>query len=128
MTAASAIILSSYFLANLSALVMRYSGLTGYRPSFRVRLTPWVQILSMLLFAFFIIDLGIAGLVVALSLVVVSLGVYFLYGRSRHRGEYALLHVLERITNRALTGHRINAVLPPVALPGNRANRLDCEL
>ncbi len=47
----------------------------------------------------------------ALSLVVVSLGVYFLYGRSRHRGEYALLHVLERITNRALTGDNLEREL-----------------
>ncbi len=110
-TAASTIILSSYFLANLSALVMRYSGLTGYRPTFRVRLTPWVQIVSMLLFAFFIIDLGLTGLVVAVSLVALSLGVYFLYGRSRHRGEYALLHILERITNRAFTGDNLEREL-----------------
>lgn len=110
-TAASTIILSSYFLANLSALVMRYSGLTSYRPSFRVRLTPWIQILSMLLFAFFIIDLGAAGLLVAVSLVAVSLGVYLLYGRSRHRGEYALLHILERITNRAFTGDSLEREL-----------------
>ena len=110
-TAASTIILSSYFLANLSALVMRYSGLTSYRPSFRVRLTPWIQILSMLLFAFFIVDLGAAGLLVAVSLVVVSLGVYLLYGRSRHRGEYALLHILERITNRAFTGDNLEREL-----------------
>ena len=47
-TAASTIILSSYMLANLAALVMRYSRLTGYRPTFRVRLTPFLQIVKEL--------------------------------------------------------------------------------
>jgi mannitol/fructose-specific phosphotransferase system IIA component (Ntr-type) len=110
-TAASTIILSSYMLANVAALVMRYSKLTGYRPTFRVPLTPIVQILSIALFIFFIVDLGIAGLIVASSLVVVSLGVYLLYGRPRHTGEFALLHLIEQITNRTLTGDHLEREL-----------------
>ena len=103
-TAASTIILSSYMLANVSVLVMRYSKLTSYRPTFRVRFTPFVQIVSMILFVFFIADLGAAGLIIAGALAIISLGVYLFYGRFRHSGEYALLHVIERITNRKIAG------------------------
>jgi len=110
-TAASTIILSSYLLANVAALVMHYSKLTSYRPTFRVRLTPYVQIISIVLFVFFIVDLGAAGLVVGAGLVVVSFGVYLSYGRKRHTGEYALLHLIERITNRELTGNNLEREL-----------------
>jgi mannitol/fructose-specific phosphotransferase system IIA component (Ntr-type) len=98
-------------LANLAALVMRYSRLTSYRPSFRVPLTPFVQIASIALFVFFIADLGTAGLIVAAGLVVASFGIYLLYGRKRHRGEYALLHLIERITSRELTGDNLEREL-----------------
>jgi mannitol/fructose-specific phosphotransferase system IIA component (Ntr-type) len=90
---------------------MRYSRLTSYRPTFRVRLTPFIQIGSIALFVFFIVDLGAAGLLVAAGLVVVSFGVYLLYGRKRHRGEYALLHLIERVTNRELTGDNLEREL-----------------
>lgn len=110
-TAASTIILSSYFLANLAGLVMRYSGLTGYRPTFRVPLTPVPQIAAMVLFVFFVIDLGLTGVAVAAALVTVSLAVYLLYGKRLHAGEYALLHVLERITNRELTSTNLEREL-----------------
>jgi APA family basic amino acid/polyamine antiporter len=109
--AASTIILCSYLLANVAAMVMRYSRLTSYRPTFRVPLTPVVQIISIVLFVFFIVDLGAAGLAVAAGLVVVSFGVYLLYGRKRHTGEYALLHLIERITNRELTGDNLEREL-----------------
>lgn len=110
-TAASTIILSAYFIANLSALVMRYSRLTSYRPTFRVPLTPGTQIFAMLLFLFFIADLGLPGLAVAGVLTAVSLAVYFGYGRSRNGGEYALLLLLERITNRAFGGDNLEREL-----------------
>jgi amino acid transporter/mannitol/fructose-specific phosphotransferase system IIA component (Ntr-type) len=110
-TAASTIILGSYLLANVAVLVMRYSGLTSYRPTFRVPFTPVTQIVSMGLFVFFVVDLGVAGLVVVAALVLASLAVYLLYGRRRHEGEYALLHVLERITNRAITGNHLEREL-----------------
>ena len=103
-SAASTIILSAYLLANLGALVMRYSRLASYRPTFRVRFTPYIQIVAIAAFVFFIIDLGWPGVTVAGSLALLSIAVYLFYGRRRHRGEYALLHLIERITNRKIAG------------------------
>jgi mannitol/fructose-specific phosphotransferase system IIA component (Ntr-type) len=90
---------------------MRYSKLTSYRPTFRVPFTPVVQILSIGLFVFFIADLGLSGLAIAGALGAISLGVYLIYGRSRHTGEYALLHLIERITNRAIAGNDLEREL-----------------
>ena len=45
------------------------------------------------------------------SLIVVSIAIYLLYGRRRHTGEYALLHLVERITNRAITGDHLEREL-----------------
>jgi APA family basic amino acid/polyamine antiporter len=110
-TAASTIILGSYLLSNVAVLVMRYSRLTSYRPTFRVPLTPATQIISIAIFVFLIADLGRAGLIVAGALVLVSLLVFVVYGRRNHSGEYALLHLVERITNRALTGNHLEREL-----------------
>jgi mannitol/fructose-specific phosphotransferase system IIA component (Ntr-type) len=103
-SAASTIILSSYLLSNVGALVMRYSKLTSYRPTFRVPFSPYVQAFAIAIFLFFIIDLGWTGVIVAASLAVLSMAIYLLYGRRRHAGEYALLHLVERITNRKIAG------------------------
>jgi len=113
-TTASTIILASYLLNNVAVLVMRAGRLTSYRPTFRVPFTPVVQIIAMALFVFFIVDLGAAGLLVTGGLVVSSLAVYLIYGRRKHSGEFALLHVIERITNRAITGDHLEQELQAI--------------
>jgi mannitol/fructose-specific phosphotransferase system IIA component (Ntr-type) len=65
----------------------------------------------MVLFVFFIVDLGAAGMIVAGALALLSAGVYLFYGRSRHTGEFALLHLIERITNRAIAGDHLEREL-----------------
>jgi len=97
--AASSVVMAAFVLTNLAVIVLRESKLTNYRPSFKVPLYPLFQIASIVLFLVLIADLGIESIEIVLGLVVIALAVYFFYGRKRQKKDYALLHLLERITD-----------------------------
>jgi len=109
--AASSVVLAANILAALSVMIMRASGLAGYRPSFRVRLYPYLQITAIAVFGFLLVDIGLEAVEVSLGLVALGLLVYFLYGRRRWKREFALLHLIERATDRELTGDHLESEL-----------------
>ncbi|HAK46684.1 MAG TPA: amino acid permease-associated protein [Spirochaeta sp.] len=99
---ASTVILTSYVLTNLSVIIFRESKITNYRPSFKAPLYPWLQIFSILLFTFFIIDLGLSAIEISIALVLIGLIVYIVYGRRKANHESALLHLMKRIADERL--------------------------
>lgn len=103
--AASIVILTVYVLTNLAVIIFRESKLKNYRPSFKAPLYPWLQIFTILIFSFFIIDLGIEAIEISISFLLISVAFYLFYGRKKHATEYALLHLLKRITDGRLTDH-----------------------
>ncbi|MFW5688022.1 MAG: amino acid permease [Spirochaetota bacterium] len=109
--AASVVIAINYLLTNLSVLVMRSSGLVGYRPGFRTPLYPVVPILSIVAFVALIVDMGWEAIAISLGFVAVSLLVYLVFGRRADAKEYALQHLVERLTSRELTGDHLEEEL-----------------
>jgi len=103
--AASVVILTAYVLTNLAVIILRESKLKNYRPSFKAPLYPWMQIFGILIFSFFIIDLGLEAIEISLAFLLISVSFYMFYGRKKYAGEYALLHLLKRITDNRLTDH-----------------------
>ncbi len=112
--AASTVILTSYVLTNLAVIILRESEIHQYRPSFQSPLYPWMHIFGIIIFSFFIIDLGLEAIEISVSFLLISVGVYYLYGKKRFEGEYALLHLIERITARELTTRSLEAELKAV--------------
>ncbi|NQV17981.1 MAG: amino acid permease [Armatimonadetes bacterium] len=102
---ASTVILTAYVLTNLSVIILRESKLKNYRPSFKAPLYPWLQIFGILIFSFFIIDLGLEAIEISIAFLLISVSFYLFYGRKKYEGEYALLHLLKRITDNRLTDH-----------------------
>lgn len=103
--AASVVILTAYVLTNLAVIILRESKLKNYRPSFRAPLYPWLQIFGILIFSFFIIDLGLEAIEISLAFLLIGVSFYLFYGRKKYAGEYALLHLMKRITDNRLTNH-----------------------
>jgi len=103
--AASVVILTAYVLTNLAVIIFRESKLKNYRPSFKAPLYPWLQIFGILIFSFFIIDLGLEAIEISLAFLLISVSFYLFYGKKKYAGEYALLHLLKRITDDKLTDH-----------------------
>ena len=102
---ASTIILSSYVLTNLSVIVLRESKLVNYKPSFKAPFYPWLQILSIGVFSFFIIDLGVEAVEIVIAFLILCILLYFLYGKRHKRGDYAFLYLLKRIVDKNITGN-----------------------
>ncbi|MDC7224134.1 MAG: APC family permease, partial [Spirochaetales bacterium] len=100
--AASTVILTSYVLTNVAVIVLRESGLTNYRPTFRAPLYPFLQIVCILLFSFFIIDMGLEAIEISLALIFLSFCLYMIFGRKEKQRESALLHLLKQLTDKRL--------------------------
>lgn len=103
--AASSVILTSYVLSNLSVIILRESHVRNYRPTFKAPFYPWLQIASILVFSGMIISMGTKALV-TLLIIPIAMILYFIYGRLAE-SEFALMHLVERITDRKLTEHTL---------------------
>lgn len=101
--AASTVILTSYVLTNLSVIILRESRLSNYQPSFRTPWYPFLQLFGAGIFTFFIIDMGTESIEISLGFLFLCSCLYLFYGRRHNNAEFALLHVLKRITDSRLT-------------------------
>ncbi len=109
--AASIVLILTNILACLSVIILRESRIQNYRPSFRVPLYPWMQIAGIVGFCFLILEMGKEALFVSFLLIIAGVFVYWFYGRIRTNREYALLHLIERITARELTSYSLEEEL-----------------
>jgi len=117
---ASTVILTSYVLTNISVIVLRESKITNYKPSFKTPFYPFLQIACVILFTFFIIDLGKEAIEISLSFIFISFCLYMFYGRKIKSRESALLYLLKRVTDGKLTENLLEDELREVLI--NRDN------
>jgi mannitol/fructose-specific phosphotransferase system IIA component (Ntr-type) len=113
---ASTMKLLLFAFVNLSVILMRESKIVSYKPSFRSPLYPVLQIGGTVVYFLLIVEMGLIPLVLTGVFFAVSLLWYFLYSRSRNRRESALLHVVERITNRELRSNSLSAELKEILI------------
>ena len=109
--AASAVILSANVFANVAVIILRESKIQNYKPSFKVPLYPWIQIISIIMFCVFIVDMGLATIEISLGFLVFSIFVYYLYGKKRGNHESALVHLIARIMNKELASNKLEKEL-----------------
>jgi len=112
--AASTILILTYLLANLSIIILRESRLVNYQPRFKTPLYPWIQIMGIVGFGFLILEMGGEALLMSAFLILGGLCVFLLYGRFRAVKEYALLHLIERITARELVSGSLESELKEI--------------
>ncbi len=109
--AASIVLILTNILACLSLIILRESRLQNYRPAFRMPFYPWVQIIGILCLVFLIFEMGSEALVITGILIIGGIFTYWFYGRIRASREYALLHLIERVTAKELTTYSLEAEL-----------------
>jgi len=117
---ASTVILTSYVLTNIAVIILRESQITNYKPSFKSPLYPFLQISCVVIFTFFIVDLGKDAIEISLAFIFISFCVYIFYGRKIKNRESALLHMLKRITDSKLAENLLEDELREVLV--NREN------
>lgn len=112
--AASVVLILTNTLACLSVIILRESRLQNYQPKFRSPLYPWVQIAGLIGFGFIILEMGYEAILITLLLILGGFFVYWFYGRIRTTREYALLHIIERITAKEITTYSLETELKDI--------------
>lgn len=100
--AASCVLILTYMLSCLAVIVLRESKLGNYRPLYRAPLYPWLQIAGIFGMGLALFELGIKAYLISAVLIGVALLVFWTFGRRESRQESALLHMIERLTDRKL--------------------------
>ncbi len=95
---ASSLVLLLFIIANIALIFMREGNIKHYKPSFKSPLYPWIQIIGIISYSFLLFDMGSSSLMVVAVFVIAGLLWYLIYVRGRIKREYALLHVIERVT------------------------------
>jgi mannitol/fructose-specific phosphotransferase system IIA component (Ntr-type) len=96
--AASTVFVLGFILANISVIVLRESGVHNYRPVFHAPFYPWLQLGTIIGFAFILLEMGEDAFLVTAVIILAGFSFYWLYGRKRVAKESALLHLMGQIT------------------------------
>jgi APA family basic amino acid/polyamine antiporter len=109
--AASVVLILTNILSCTSVIILRESRIQNYRPRFRTPLYPWMQIIGIVGFSFLLLEMGKEALSISFILIISGLFVFWFYGRIRTNREYALLHLVERVTAREITTYSLESEL-----------------
>ncbi len=100
--AASTMQIILFIYVNISVIVMRESKIQTYRPSFRSPLYPWIQISAIIIYGFLIFEMGKVPIIMTGCFIILSILWYLIYVRFRVTRKSALIHIVERITDRKI--------------------------
>lgn len=111
---ASASLIMTFMFSCFSVIILRESRVQNYQPQFKSPLYPGLQIVGIIGFAIMLFNLGKQTLLISLVLIIGGLFVYWFYGRIRVNREFALLHLIERITAEEFTGRNLETELKEI--------------
>ncbi len=112
--AASLVLILGYILASVCVIILRESGLQNYRPSFRAPLYPFTQLVCICGFGLLVIELGINAFIICACIVTIGIACYWFYGKRQKQREYALMHLIERLTARELVSGMLERELKEI--------------
>jgi len=113
---ASTIMIVLFMLVNLSVIIMRYSGLQNYRPSFRAPLYPWLQIAAVAVYGFLVFEMGAVPLILTGTFTLGTCAWYLAYVRYRIDRESAFVYLVQRIVSKKIGERRLEEELKQIAL------------
>jgi APA family basic amino acid/polyamine antiporter len=99
---ASTLMIILFILVNASVIIMRESKIQSYRPSFKSPLYPYIHIMAIITYSTLIIDMGKIPLMITAAFVGLSTAWFLLYVSRRVSRASAVMHVVERVTDREL--------------------------
>jgi mannitol/fructose-specific phosphotransferase system IIA component (Ntr-type) len=97
---ASTVLIFTFIFSCICVIIMRESGVQNYRPSFRSPFYPWVQIGGIFGSWLLVVNMGKEALFLGSLIFAAALAVFWFYGRRRAKRDFALLHLIEKVTAR----------------------------
>jgi amino acid transporter/mannitol/fructose-specific phosphotransferase system IIA component (Ntr-type) len=99
---ASTLMIILFILVNASVIIMRESRIQSYRPKFKSPLYPYIHIFAIIAYGALIIDMGKVPLLITAGFVGLSVAWFWFYVSRRVSRASAVMHVVERVTDREL--------------------------
>ena len=112
--AASIFLILIFIMINIALIIMRESKIQNYQPTFKCPLYPWMQILGIIGGLFLLFEMGKIPLLIAGAFILCSFLWYFFYGRLKTKRDFALIHIVERITNKEIAGDSLRLELKEI--------------
>jgi amino acid transporter/mannitol/fructose-specific phosphotransferase system IIA component (Ntr-type) len=99
---ASTLMIILFILVNASVIIMRESRIQSYRPKFKSPLYPYIHIFAIIAYSALIIDMGRVPLLITAGFIGLSAAWFWFYVYRRVSRASAVMHVVERVTDREL--------------------------
>ncbi len=99
---ASTLMIILFILDNASVIIMRESRIQSYRPKFKSPFYPYIHILAIVAYSALIVDMGKVPLLISAGFIGLSAVWFGLYVSRRVQRASALMHIVERVTDREL--------------------------
>ncbi|MBN2592996.1 MAG: amino acid permease [Sedimentisphaerales bacterium] len=99
---ASTLMIILFILVNASVIIMRESKIQSYRPKFRSPLYPYIHIVAIIAYGALILDMGLVPLSITAGFIGLSAAWFWLYVYKRVTRASAVMHIVERVTDREL--------------------------
>jgi len=99
---ASTLMIILFILDNASVIIMRESKIQSYRPSFKSPFYPYIHIAAIIAYSALIVDMGKVPLTITAGFIVLSVAWFWLYVSRRISRASAVMHIVERVTDREL--------------------------
>jgi APA family basic amino acid/polyamine antiporter len=91
-----------FILVNASVIIMRESKIQSYRPRFKSPLYPYPHVFAILAYSALLIDMGKVPLLITAGFIGCSAAWYVFYVSRRVSRASAVMHIVERVTDREL--------------------------
>jgi amino acid transporter/mannitol/fructose-specific phosphotransferase system IIA component (Ntr-type) len=114
--AASTVLILSYLLSSLCLIILRESRILNYHPVFRSPWYPVLPIAGIAGYLLLLVGVGWDAVIITGVLIAGGLLFYLVYGKVRSRREYALLHLVERVSARELTSGLLESELRQIVI------------
>jgi amino acid transporter/mannitol/fructose-specific phosphotransferase system IIA component (Ntr-type) len=99
---ASTLMIILFILVNASVIIMRESRIQSYRPKFKSPLYPYFHIFAIVAYGALIVDMGWVPLLITTGFIGLSAAWFWLYVYRRVSRASAVMHIVERVTDREL--------------------------
>ncbi|MBA7616934.1 Putrescine transporter PotE [subsurface metagenome] len=99
---ASTLMIILFILVNASVIIMRESRIQSYRPKFKSPFYPYIHIFAIIVYSALIVDMGKVPLLITAGFIGLSAAWFWLYVSRRVSRASAVMHIVERVTDREL--------------------------
>ena len=108
---ASAMKILLFMFVIFSCIIMRESRILNYKPSFLSPLYPWIHIVGIISYGFFLFEMGNMVLLAICGFISASILWHTIYVQKIAARKSALIHIVERITAKEINGDSLASEL-----------------